>query len=152
MSARRLARHARLAAIALVVVIIARLLPGAVAAQAASPPESARVLLSSELAPMRGDRLRATLVAVTYPPGGASTPHSHSCPLVGYVVDGALHSRVAGGVDTVYHAGESFREDANQAHVVSSNASELAPVTFLVWFVCDGDWPKMTPVAAAGPP
>jgi hypothetical protein len=47
----------------------------------------------------------------------------------------------------VYHAGESFREDVNQEHVVSSNASELAPVTFLVWFVCDGDWPKMTSVA-----
>ena len=93
---------------------------------------------------MRGDRLRATLLSVTYPPGGASKPHSHSCPLVGHVVDGALHSRVAGGADTVYHAGESFREDANQAHVVSSNASELAPVTFLVWFVCDGDWPKMS--------
>jgi quercetin dioxygenase-like cupin family protein len=150
-NARRFAQHARLAAIALVVVVVARALPGAVAAQAASPPESARVLLSSELPPMRGDRLRATLVSVTYPPGGASTPHRHSCPLVGHVVDGALHSRVAGGVDTVYHAGESFREDANQAHVVSSNASELAPVTFFVWFVCDGDWPKMTPVASQGP-
>jgi predicted metal-dependent enzyme (double-stranded beta helix superfamily) len=77
-SARRFARHARLAAIALVVVLVARLLPEAVAAQAARPSESARVLLSSELPPMRGDRLRATLVSVTYPPGGASTPHSHS--------------------------------------------------------------------------
>jgi quercetin dioxygenase-like cupin family protein len=152
MSARGFARHARIAAIALVLVVVARLLPEAVAAQAASPHEAARVLLSSELPPMRGDRLRATLVTVTYPPGGVSAPHSHSCPLVGHVVDGALHSRVAGGVDTVYHAGESFREDANQAHVVSSNASELAPVTFLVWFVCDGDGPKTTPIAAADPP
>ena len=150
MSPRRLARHARLAAIALVAVLLARLLPVAVAAQVARPPESARILLSSVLPPMRGDRLHATLVTVTYPPGGASAPHSHSCPLVGHVVDGALHSRVAGGVDTVYHAGESFREDANQAHVVSANASDLAPVTFLVWFVCDGDGPKMTPLAAAG--
>ena len=147
MSAHRFARHARLAAIALVVVLVARLLPEAVAAQTARPSESARVLLSSELPPMRGDSLRATLVSVTYPPGGASALHSHSCPLVGHVVDGALHSRVAGGADTVYHAGESFREDASQAHVVSSNASELASVTFLVWFVCDGDWPKMAPVA-----
>lgn len=147
MSARRIAVHARLAALALVVVLVARLLPDAVAAQAARPRESARVLLSSELPPMRGDRLRATLVSVTYPPGGASAPHSHSCPLVGHVTDGALHSRVAGGLDTVYHAGDSFREDANQAHLVSSNASELAPVTFLVWFACDGDSPKMTPVA-----
>ena len=151
MSPRRLARHARLAAIALVAVLLARLLPVAVAAQVARPPESARVLLSGVLPPMRGDRLRATLVTVTYPPGGASAPHSHSCPLVGHVVAGALHSRVAGGVDTVYHAGESFREDANQAHFVSSNASELAPVTFLVWFVCDGDGPKMTPVEATAP-
>jgi hypothetical protein len=98
-SARRIARHARLAAIALVVVLIGRLLPTVVTAQAASPRESARVLLSSELPPMRGDRLRATLVSVTYPPGGASAPHLHSCPLVGHVVDGALHSHVAGGAD-----------------------------------------------------
>lgn len=150
MSLGRLARHARLAVIALVVVVIARLLPGAVAAQAASPPETTRVLLSSDLPRMRGDRLRATLVSVTYPPGGASKPHSHSCPLVGHVVDGALHSRVAGGADTVYHAGESFREDANQAHVVSSNASELAPVTFLIWIVCD-DWTKTAPVTIEAP-
>lgn len=150
MSAGRVAQHARLAAIALVVVLVARLLPGAVAAQAASPREIARVLLSSDLPPMRGDRLRATLVTVTYPPGGASAPHTHACPLLGHVVDGALHTRVAGGVDTVYHAGESFREDANQAHVVSSNASGLAPVTFLVWIICD-DWTKSTTLAPRGP-
>jgi quercetin dioxygenase-like cupin family protein len=145
----RFGRHARLAGIALVVVICGRLLAGSVAAHAAAAPrESGHVALETALPAMHGERLHATLVEVTYPPGGSSPPHAHRCPVVGRVIDGALHTRVAGGADTVYHAGESFREDANRAHVISSNASDLAPVTFLVWFVCDDDGPRT--VALAG--
>ena len=142
-------RHATLAALALVIVLTGRLLASAVEPSGqASRDARVRVEMQTGLRPMRGDHLRATLVEVTYPPGGSSPAHSHSCPLVGRVIDGALHTRVAGGPDTVYHAGESFREEAGEAHVVSSNASDLAPVTFLVWFVCDGEGPRTIALAS----
>jgi quercetin dioxygenase-like cupin family protein len=146
-SVSRFIQHARLAAIALVVVLVGRLLTAAVAGQVEGRAESSRVALETVLPRMQGDRLHATLVEVTYAPGGSSAPHSHRCPVVGRVIDGALHTRVAGGVDTVYRAGESFREAANQVHVVSSNASDLAPVTFLAWFVCDDDGPRTVSLA-----
>ena len=147
MTAGRFAVHARLAGIALVVVVCGRLLAGSVAAHAATPRESGHVALETALPAMHGERLHATLVEVTYPPGGSSPPHAHRCPVVGRVTDGALHTRVAGGADTVYHAGESFHEDANRAHMISSNASDLAPVTFLVWFVCDDSGPRTVALA-----
>jgi quercetin dioxygenase-like cupin family protein len=153
MSGTRFAWHARLAGLALVVVVCGRLVADAVAAQSApAPRETGRVLLETALPPMHGDRLSTTLVEVTYPPGGSSAPHVHRCPVVGRVIDGALHTRVAGGIDTVYHAGESFREEANRAHVVSSNASELAPVSFLVWFVCDDGGPRTVALAEEAAP
>jgi len=148
-TAARFAVHARLAGIALVVVVCGRLLAGSAAHAAVAPRESGRVALETALPPMHGERLHATLVEVTYPPGGSSPPHAHRCPVVGRVIDGALHTRVAGGADTVYHAGESFREDANRAHVISSNASDLAPVTFFVWFVCDDDGPRTVALATS---
>ena len=151
MTARGLVAHARLAGIGVVIVLSSRLLTGFIAASPGSDQDArVRVALDAKLPAMRGDRLHATLVEVTYPPGGFSKPHAHSCPLIGHVIDGALHTRVAGGVDTVYRAGQSFREEANEPHIVSANASERAPVTFLVWFLCDGDGPRLIPLADGG--
>ena len=66
----------------------------------------------------------------------------HRCPVIGHVVSGSLRTRSDGDVEHVYRAGESFKEDAGQAHLVSANASDSVPVTFLAYFVCDGDGPR----------
>jgi quercetin dioxygenase-like cupin family protein len=96
---------------------------------------------------MDGSHLRVTVVEVTYPPGGSSPPHSHPCPVVGYVVRGAARMQVAGAPEAVYHAGDTFYEEPNGAHVVSANASRTEPVTFLATFVCDHDAPLSAPLA-----
>ncbi|HEU4699574.1 MAG TPA: cupin domain-containing protein, partial [Gemmatimonadales bacterium] len=104
-----------------------------------------RPVIEHELPPMDGARLRTTVVEVAYGPGGASPPHSHPCPVIGYVLEGALRSQVAGEPERVYRAGESFYEAPNGTHRVSANASDREPVRFLAFFTCDSAGPLTAP-------
>lgn len=138
-----LRRRVQLAMLALAFVLCGRVASAAVLAQSAvRNRESARVEIERRLPRMRGDQLRVSLVEVTYAPGASSLPHVHHCPVIGHVVSGALRTRSDGDVEHVYRAGESFQEDAGQAHLVSANASDSVPVTFLAYFVCDADGPR----------
>jgi len=59
-----------------------------------------RVVLSRSLPAMKGNDLKITVLEVAYAPGAASPAHSHPCPVVAYVVSGAIRSQVkrrAGG-------------------------------------------------------
>jgi quercetin dioxygenase-like cupin family protein len=123
----------------------------AIRAQAhATPSEStsakeSHVAFTHALPPLDGSRLNATLVEVTYGPGASSAPHSHPCPVIVYVVAGALRARVQGQPESVYHAGESFYEAPNGVHEVSGNASQTQPAKFVAYFVCDHDTPLSVP-------
>jgi quercetin dioxygenase-like cupin family protein len=96
-----------------------------------------RVVFSHALPPLDPAHLQVTTVEVTYPPGGSSTPHSHPCPVIGYVLKGAVRMQVKGDAVHVYRAGDSFFEEANGIHMISENASATEPATFLAYFVCD---------------
>ena len=79
----------------------------------ANPPqhssaEQSRVTLAQTLPQLDGRELKATVIEVTYAPGGSSTPHSHPCPVIVYVVKGALREQVKGEPEAVYQAGDSF--------------------------------------------
>jgi quercetin dioxygenase-like cupin family protein len=115
--------------------------------QRAQKSERARVVLTEGLPKMDGEHLKATLVEVNYGPGESSEPHSHPCPVIGYVVAGALRTQVRGEKEAVYRAGESFYEPANGVHAVSANASQTEPAKLLAYFVCDHD----APLSAAVP-
>jgi quercetin dioxygenase-like cupin family protein len=99
------------------------------------------ILLAQTLPQVEKSHPRVTLVEVTYEPGGASLPHSHGCPVVGYVLEGALRSQVEGEPEAIYRAGQSFYEPPNAVHRVSANASRKEPTRFLAYFVCDGETP-----------
>jgi quercetin dioxygenase-like cupin family protein len=90
---------------------------------------------------MDGGHLNITVVEVTYGPGESSPPHSHPCAVVGYVIHGALRTRVQGEAEAVYKAGESFYEAPDGVHLVAANASAKTPVKFLAYFVCDHNTP-----------
>jgi quercetin dioxygenase-like cupin family protein len=109
--------------------------------------EQARIAFSHALPRLDGIHLKATIVEVTYGPGGSSPPHSHPCPVVGYVIEGALRTQVQGEAEAIYKAGQSFYEAPNGVHMISANASDKAPVKFLAYFVCDHD----TPLSVAPP-
>lgn len=115
--------------------------------------EKARAPFSHALPRLDGAHLTATVVEVTYPPGGSSKPHSHPCPVIGYIIEGALRTQVKGEPEVVYTAGQSFYEAPNGAHVVSANASADKPVRFLAYFTCDRQGPLLTPLpdSAASP-
>ncbi len=115
-------------------------------AHAQSGGTQVREAAQQKLPAMRGTALQVRLIEVTYAPGGSSKPHSHGCPVVGYVVSGAVRMQVRGEAEKIYKAGDTFYEAANGVHQVSANASATEPAKFLAYFVCDGDQPLSTPV------
>ncbi|MEZ5293171.1 MAG: PQQ-dependent sugar dehydrogenase [Vicinamibacterales bacterium] len=102
------------------------------------PPDAAvREVFSRALPTLDGAALSARVSEVTYPPGGVSTAHRHPCPVVGYVLDGAVRFAVNGEPARVVTAGETFFETLGDEHTVSANASDTAPARFLAFLVCD---------------
>jgi quercetin dioxygenase-like cupin family protein len=107
--------------------------------------DRARILLSKLLSKLDGDHLKAVLLEVNYGPGEGSLPHSHPCPVIGYVVEGALRTQVKGEAEMVYQAGESFYEAPNGVHLVSANASSTRPAKLVAYLICDRDTPLSVP-------
>lgn len=124
-----------------------------VAAAAAAPPAGAasRVVVTHRVPPLDGSRLTMQVVEVSYPPGGRSESHRHPCPVVGYVLEGAVRMQLQGQPARTYAAGESFTETPADVHAVSANASDTRPAKFLAFFTCDQDGPRSIPVAAPPP-
>jgi quercetin dioxygenase-like cupin family protein len=118
------------------------------------PPLDARtrIVFSHPLPAMDPAHLQVTTVEVTYPPGGSSTPHSHPCPVIGYVLKGAVRMQVKGGAEHIYRPGDSFYEEANGIHMVSKNASATEPATFLAYFICDHEGPLSVKVPTSSSP
>ena len=118
---------------------------------AASTPERAQVVLSRSLPELNGRALKATLVRVNYGPGEASAPHSHPCAVIGYVVRGAIRTRVEGEPESIYQTGQSFYEAPHGVHAVSANARSTESAAFLAYFVCDRDVPLSIDVPRGRP-
>ena len=114
-------------------------IPGKSVEAGSAPPLDARtrIVFSHALPQLDPAHLQVTTVEVTYPPGGSSSPHSHPCPVIGYVLKGAVRMQIKGGTEGVYRAGDSFYEEPNGIHMVSKNASATEPATFLAYFICD---------------
>jgi quercetin dioxygenase-like cupin family protein len=107
---------------------------------------SSRTVFSHGLPPLDGARLTSHIVEVLYGPGGASPAHSHPCPVVGYIVEGAVRIQIKGQPEATYKAGEGFYEAPNKIHLVSANASNTKPAKLLAFFICDHNKPLSTPV------
>ena len=112
-----------------------------------APGAAVREVFSHALPRLRGNRLRVQVVEVAYPPGGASRPHSHPCAVVGYVLAGAIRTRVQGEPEALYQAGQTFYEAPNGVHAVSANASATEPARFLAYLTCDRATELSVPVA-----
>ena len=101
-----------------------------------------------KLPEMNGKQLQMTQVEVRYAPGQASPSHSHPCPVLVRVVEGAVRSKVDDNPETTYKEGETFFEPPNGTHAVSRNASDTAPARILATFVCDSEGPLSKAVPA----
>jgi quercetin dioxygenase-like cupin family protein len=125
--------------------LLATALIWATAMGASAPRETVRPNFAHALTNIPGKSLVA--VEVTYPPGGASLPHTHakSAFIYAYVVSGAIESQVDNAPAHIYTAGQSFYEAPGALHRVSRNASKTAPAKLLAVFVVDsGDAPLTT--------
>jgi quercetin dioxygenase-like cupin family protein len=100
-----------------------------------------RVAMSQPLPQMDGNHLEAKAVEVTYQPGGRAAPHTHGCPVLGYVAEGAIRNQVNAEPERVYKVGETFYEAPNGVHRVSANASQTEPAKVIAFFVCDHTTP-----------
>lgn len=116
-------------------------------ASGASQNRAAPRMFVHALPHMDGANLKVTVVEVVYGPGESSRPHSHPCPVIGYVAEGAIRFQVKGEAETVYKAGESFYEAPNGVHQVSANASDKEPAKLIAYFTCDHE----TPLTVASP-
>lgn len=105
-----------------------------------------KTAFTGKLPVLDGQHLTATLVEVTYPPGGANAAHRHPCPVIGYVLAGAVRMRLKGREEQVFRAGDTFFESPVDVHAVSANASQDEPARFLAYFVCDRATPLTLPV------
>ena len=111
--------------------------------------ERARVAFFHALPKLDGNHLQATVVEVHYGPGESSSPHSHPCAVIGYVIGGTYRTQVKGEPEAIYKVGESFYEAPNGVHQVSANASQTESVDFIAYFVCDHDQPLSSEVPPA---
>lgn len=128
------------------IVAISQLLASA---QSARPSQS-RVALTRRLPALDGTALAASLVEVTYGPGGANPSHRHPCPVIGYVLEGHMRMQIDGQPARIYGPGETFYESPDDVHRLSANASDEHPARFLAFFVCDRDTPLSIPVPGKG--
>jgi quercetin dioxygenase-like cupin family protein len=115
-------------------------------AGAHAPGDSVKPNFSHAIPNIPGKSLVA--VEVSYPPGGASQPHTHakSAFIYAYVVSGAIESQVDDEPAHVYTAGQAFYEEPGARHRISRNASKSEPAKLLAVFVVDtGDTALTTP-------
>ena len=110
-----------------------------------SGAQEVRPVLTHALPVLDGGKLQVKIVEVAYGPGESSQQHSHPCPVIAYVLEGAVRMQVKGEPAAIFKAGQSFYEAPNGVHAVSANASTSEPVRFLAYSVCDHETPLTVP-------
>lgn len=141
----RLSRPLVVAGLALGAMLVYR---SATTGFAQQPPSRNGLAFDQTLPAMDGKKLIMKVADIRVPPGAKSTPHTHGCAVVVYVISGAMRMQVRGGPDSVYHAGGTFYERPTDVHVRSDNASATDSAHFTATFVCDHVRPLTTPAPA----
>ena len=79
-----------------------------------------------------------TTLIVSYAPGAKTPAHRHGRAfVVGYVLEGAIRSKVDSGETRIFKAGESWTENPGAHHAVSENASATEPAKILAVLIHD---------------
>src|SRR5215813_13011772 len=79
--------------------------------------------------------MEASLVEVSYPPGGRSAEHRHPGFIVGYVLDGRIRFAINQETPRVLGTGEMFYEPTGALHSTSENAQPGMPAKILGFMV-----------------
>src|SRR4051812_8493526 len=79
--------------------------------------------------------MEASLVEVSYPPGGRSAEHRHPGFIGGYVLEGQIRFAINHETPRVLRTGEMFYEPAGALHSTSENAQPGVPAKLLAFMV-----------------
>ena len=74
----------------------------------------------------------ATVVEVTFEPGQEDSPHHHTGPVFGYVLEGEYEHALDDEPVKTYKAGDTFYEPSGCVHRVARNPSKTAKTRLLV--------------------
>lgn len=91
--------------------------------------------------------LRATSVRVfriTMAPGECGGRHLHECTVFGVITDGIAVYEREGLAPESLHKGSPFYEPAGEVIVRFGNASSDTPMSFIAFYLVDGDKPLIT--------
>ncbi len=117
-------------------ILFAILLLGVTASLAAgndTPKE--HVLPPKDLSSYARSDMMLTVRELEFAPGGVGEKHRHPGPVVVYVLSGSVKVHLSGQSPKVFHAGESFSEDAHQLHISTRNMSKTKPVRLLSYII-----------------
>ena len=89
--------------------------------------------------------MEASLVEVSYPPGGRSAEHRHPGFIVGYVLEGQIRFAINHETPRVLRTGEMFYEPTGALHSTSENAQIGMPAKILAFMVAPQGRPVVEP-------
>jgi quercetin dioxygenase-like cupin family protein len=80
-------------------------------------------------------------------PGQQSGRHLHPCAVLGYIVQGTAVYEIEGEAVETLPAGSAFYEPAERVIANFGNASDTEPMTFIAFYLKDGDQELITMLA-----
>jgi quercetin dioxygenase-like cupin family protein len=81
---------------------------------------------------------------ITLGPGQHNGRHLHPCAVVGYIVSGTAVLQIAGEAVQTLPSGSAFYEPAEVIIANFGNAANSAPMTFIAFYLLDGDQELIT--------
>lgn len=102
---------------------------------------------------MKADLLARTISTVDvreirFAPGQQTGRHLHPCTVVGYIAEGTASLRIEGEPEQTLPAGSAFHEPRGTVIEDFRNASESAPLTFIAFYLLDGQQELITMLEA----
>src|SRR3954462_11719899 len=91
-----------------------------------------------------GKAASATVVEVTFEPGQEDSPHHHTGPVFGYVLEGEYEHPLDEEPVKTYKAGDTFYEPSGSVHRVARNPSKKAKMRLLALILHPGDAKETT--------
>lgn len=81
---------------------------------------------------------------ITLDPGITAGRHLHPCAVVGFIASGTAFYQVEGEAAQRLDEGSAFYEPAGKVIVDFGNASDTEPMTFIAFYLLDGDQELIT--------
>jgi quercetin dioxygenase-like cupin family protein len=81
---------------------------------------------------------------ITLAAGQKTGRHLHPCTVVGYIASGTAIYQIEGEPAQTLQAGGAFHEPANTVISQFSNASNTEPLTFIAFYLLDGEQELIT--------